>query len=85
MKFENNGSQETLKKLLFCWETIQFEKGITSATLCFRYDLYVCWYSAHEGYFSMTILKMKGQCDHLKAQAKHALLTNDHEVLVENT
>ena len=33
----------------------------------------------------MTILKMKGQCDHLKAQAKHALLSNDHEVLVKNT
>ena len=33
----------------------------------------------------MTILKIKGQCDHLKAQVKHALLTNDHEVLVENT
>ena len=33
----------------------------------------------------MAILKMKGQCDHLKAQAKHALLTNDHEVLVKNT
>lgn len=84
MKFENDGSQETFKNFCFVEKPPNLKKELHPPH--YVSDMTSTFVGIqHEGSFSMTILKMKGQCDHLKAQAKHALLTNDHEVLVENT